>query len=79
MLKNRDHIISLVRKRNPIYLKKNNKFGVEVPTTVAEALELDKKNVDTHLVGGISNEMNNVRVDLMSYLMDRMRSLDTNL
>ena len=62
MLKNRDPIISLVIKRNPRYMKKTNKFGIEVPTTVAEALELDKKNGDTHWADGISSDMNNVRV-----------------
>ena len=48
--------------RNPRYLKKTHKFGVEVPTTLTESLELDKKNGDTHWAGGISSEMNNVRV-----------------
>ena len=43
MLKKRDRIIYLVRKRNPRYLKKTHKFGVEVPTTAAEALKIDKK------------------------------------
>ena len=62
MLKKRDCIISLVRKRNPIYMKKTHKFGVEVPTTLAEALELDKKNSDTHWYDGIASEMNNTRV-----------------
>ena len=59
MLKKRDRIISLVRKRKQIYLKKNHKFGIEVPTTVAEALELYKKNGDTHWSDGIASEMNN--------------------
>ena len=43
VLKKRDRIISLMRKRKPRYLKKTHKFRIEVPTTVAEALELDKK------------------------------------
>ena len=38
VLKMRDIIISLVRKSNPIYLKKTHKFRIEVPTTVAESL-----------------------------------------
>ena len=62
VFKNCDQIISLVIKRNPRYLKKTHKFGIEVPTTVAEALEIDKKNGDTHWDDGISSEMNNVRV-----------------
>ena len=45
VLNKRDPIILLVRKRNPRYLKKTHKFGIEVPTKGAEALELDKKMV----------------------------------
>ena len=43
-------------------MKKTHKFKIEVPTTVAKALELDKKNGDTHRDDGIASEMNNVRV-----------------
>ena len=62
MLKKRDHIISLVIKRNPIYLKKTHKFRIEVTTTVAEALELDKKNSDTCWAYGMASDMNNVKL-----------------
>ena len=48
VFKKRDHIIFLVRKRTPRYLKKTHKFSIEVPTTVDEAIELDEKNGDTH-------------------------------
>jgi hypothetical protein len=41
ILKKRDHIISLVKKRNPRYLKRTHKFVIEVPRTVKEALKLD--------------------------------------
>ena len=47
ILKKRDHIISLVKKCNPQYLKQTHKFGMEVPKTVNEALALDKKNDNT--------------------------------
>ena len=69
VLKKRDRIISLVRKRNPRYLKKTHKLGIEVLTTVDEALELDNKNGDTHWSDGISSEMDNVRVafDVLPY------------
>ena len=62
MLKNRDCIISLVRRRNPRYLKKTHKFGIEVPTPVDEVLELDKENGDTHWSDVISSDINNVKV-----------------
>ena len=69
MLKKRDHILYLVRKRDPRYLKKTHKFGIEVPTTVDEAFELDKKNGNTHWADGIASEMNNVKVafDVLPY------------
>ena len=40
-----------------------------MPTTVAKALELDKKNDDNHWSDGISSDMNNVRVafDILPY------------
>ena len=47
LLKKRDHIISLVKKCNPRYLKQTHKIGMEVPKTVNEALALDKKNDNT--------------------------------
>ncbi len=43
VLRKKDRIISLVRKWNPHYLKRTHKFGVELPKTIKEALELDKK------------------------------------
>ena len=57
VLKKHDHIISLVRKRNPRYLNKTHMFGIEVPTIVSESLELCKKHAD-----GIASDMNNMNV-----------------
>ena len=51
-----------MRKRIPRYLKKTYKFKIEVPTTVSEALELDKKNGDTHWADVIAGDINNVKV-----------------
>jgi hypothetical protein len=34
-----------VRKWNPGYFKQTHKFGIELPNTLKEALELDKKIV----------------------------------
>ena len=45
-LKKRDSVISLVKKRQTRYMKKTHKFGIEMPNTVKEAAELDKKNGD---------------------------------
>jgi len=39
-----------------------HKFGIEVPKTVNEALELDKKNSNTLWADAIAKEMKDVRV-----------------
>eukprot|EP01082_Thalassiosira_pseudonana_P011160 g10259.t1 g10259 contig4:1534300-1534839(+) len=41
VLKKRDRIIAQVKQRNARYLKKTHKFGIEMPKSVQEALELD--------------------------------------
>ncbi len=38
-LKKRDVIITLVKKRSALYLKRTHKFGIECPETVEDALE----------------------------------------
>ncbi len=62
VLKKRDHIISLVRKRNPCYLKWTHKFGIELPKTVKEVFELDRKNDNTFWADPIAKEMRDVPV-----------------
>ncbi len=62
VLRKRDRIISLVRKRNPRYLKRMHKFGIELPKTINEALELDKKNGNTFWADAIAKEMKDIRV-----------------
>jgi hypothetical protein len=37
VLRKREHIIALVKKRTTRFLKKTHKFGIEVPRSVAEA------------------------------------------
>lgn len=62
VLKKADRIISLVRQRQARYLKKQQKFGVDLPKTVEEALALDKKNGNTLWADAIAKEMKNVKV-----------------
>ena len=62
VLKKRQSIISLVKKRQTRYLKRTHKFGIEVPKSIDEALELDKKNCNTLWADAIAKEMKNVRV-----------------
>ena len=61
-MKKRGSIISLVKKRQTIYLKKTHKFGVEMPKTVKEAAKLDANNGDTKCMDAIPKEITNVRV-----------------
>jgi hypothetical protein len=55
----RDRIIAAVKKR---YLSRTHKFGIVVPKTVAEALDLDKSSVTTHWKEEINLEAKNVDV-----------------
>jgi hypothetical protein len=62
VLRKRDQIISLVRRRTTRYLKRTNKFGIEFPKTVKEALALDRKNGNTLWADAIAKEMREVRI-----------------
>jgi hypothetical protein len=61
VLRKREHIIALVKKRTTRFLKKTHKFGIEVPRSVAEAYALDKKNGNILWADSIAKEMMNVR------------------
>lgn len=62
VLKKRDRIISLVKRRNTRYLKRTHKFGIEMPKTVQEALALDRRNGNTLWADAIAKELKNVKV-----------------
>jgi hypothetical protein len=47
VLRLRKRITSLVKKQKMSYLKKNLKFGIEVPTLVDHALKIDRRNGNT--------------------------------
>ncbi len=51
------HIIFLFKKQKMSYLKKNMKFGIEVPNLVDHALETDKRNNNTLWADAIAKEM----------------------
>ena len=51
----------MVKPRNTRYLKRTHKFGIEVPKTVAEAHDLDRKNGNTLWMDAIAKEMREVR------------------
>jgi len=60
-VKKRKRIIALVRQQQAKYLKKSQKFGIEIPSSVAYALELDKVNGNTLTAHAKAKEMKNIR------------------
>jgi hypothetical protein len=64
VLRLRKCIISLVKKQKMSYLKKNLKFGIEVPTSVVHALKIDRRNGNTLWADAIAKEMKDVRLPL---------------
>ena len=59
VLSKRDRIIKAVNKR---YFKTTHKFGIEVPKTVARALEIDRENGNTLWQDAIAKEMKAVSI-----------------
>ena len=60
VLGKRERIIKLVKRRQARYLKRSFKFGIEVPSTVKEAYEIDKRNGNILWADAIKKEMANV-------------------
>ncbi len=60
VLKKRDCIISMVKRRSARYLKQAHKFSIEVPKTVQEVHDLDRKNGNTFWTDAIAKEMHEV-------------------
>ena len=60
MIKKKDQIVSAIRSR---MIKRTHKFGIEVPSTVAEALDLDKQNENNFWRKEIEKKMANIRVE----------------
>ena len=60
VLKKRDRILAAMKSTK--YHKRTHKFGIELPKTVAEAIELDRKNNNTLWKDAIAKEMSKVRI-----------------
>ena len=58
-LRKRDLVVSAVQKR---IRKLNRKFGIEVPSTVEEAFELDRKRGNTMWRDALNKEMTNIGI-----------------
>jgi hypothetical protein len=61
VLRKRDLIISAVAKRSACFFKRIHKFGIEIPRTIKEALELDRHNGNTLWADVIAKEMTEVQ------------------
>ncbi len=53
--------MSVVAKRSACYLKRIHKFGIEIPRTIKEALDLDRQNGNTFWADAIAKEMTKVQ------------------
>jgi hypothetical protein len=62
VLKKRDWIISLFKRRSTRYHKRTHKYGIEIPKTVKEAYAIDKTIGTTFWRDAIEKEVENVRV-----------------
>jgi hypothetical protein len=61
-LKSRNQIIAAVIKRKR---KHEEKFGIKVPNTLAEALQFDRENGDTQWQEAVRKEINTVKVEVI--------------
>ena len=59
VLRKRDVIISAVNSR---VRRTSHKYGIEVPTSVKHAIEIDRKNKNTFWADALKKEMGNVGV-----------------
>jgi hypothetical protein len=59
-----------VKKHNPRFLTRTHKFGIEVPKTIKDALEIDHRNGNTFWADAIAKEMKDIRV-AFKILLDR--------
>jgi Reverse transcriptase (RNA-dependent DNA polymerase) len=55
-------LIRLIKMSRSKHVRKGYKFGIRIPTSVEEALELDKENNNTLWYDAIMKEMKNVRI-----------------
>jgi len=70
-LKKRERIIKKLKTK---YWDRSHKFGIRIPKSVEEALEIDKQNGDTYWKDAIEKEMKNVKIAFELYDGD-VRSL----
>ena len=59
VIRKRSRMINKVKKK---YWRTTHKFGIRIPKTVAEALQLDKENGNTYWADAITKEMSKAKV-----------------
>ena len=75
-LRKRDRIIAAVNSR---VRKATQKYGIEVPTSIAHAKHIDEKNSNTFLADAIHKEMTNVAVTFEKPRQPEHGDLTTNI
>ena len=78
VLKKRNRIISLVKKRKNRYARTTHQFGIKIPKNMAEAIIFDEENGNTYWQDAIAKEITNVKCAFQT-LEDESVPLDTNL
>ena len=71
ILKRKKRIVAKMKSK---YWKTNEKFGITLPHSVEEALEIDCKNGNTLWFGAIQKEIKNVRKAFREYYSDKVRT-----
>ncbi len=79
VLKKRDAIIALVKRRNVKYLKKTHKYGLPLPKSVDDALSIDRQSGSTLWADAIAKEMKNSELHLMLWRTAEMFHMDSSL
>ena len=64
VLKKKNIILSKVKSK---YWERSHKFGIRIPKSIREAIEIDKENGDSMWTDAIAEEMNKVRIAFELY------------
>ena len=71
ILKRKKRIVAKMKSK---YWKTNEKFGITLPHSVEEALEIDRKNGNNLWFNAIQKEIKNVRKAFREYLSDKVKT-----
>ena len=75
MIKKREAIIQKVKSK---YWQHTHKYGIQIPKSVKEALEIDKENGDHIWRDSIAEEMNKIKTEQAFELYENNRWISTD-